>query len=99
MPETTDKLLERVAAKLLKPLVDALRIKLDEQLIFIDRDTLRRQLSMTKSYFNDHMANQPRLVAIQHRAPTMGDTDSRKVYYPADEAKRVCLEILAEWPH
>lgn len=99
MPETTDKLLERVAAKLLKPLVDTLADKADKQLITIDRDTLRRQLSMTKSYFNEHMVNQPRLMAIQHRAPTDGDTDSRKVYYPADEAKRVCLEILAEWPH
>jgi hypothetical protein len=99
MAETTEELLERVAVKLLKPLVDTLADKADKQLITIDRDTLRRQLSMTKSYFNEHMVNQPRLMAIQHRAPTDGDTDSRKVYYPADEAKRVCLEILAEWPH
>lgn len=96
MPETTDKLLERVAMKLLKPMVESLRTKADEQLIYIDRETLRHQLSMTKSYFNQYMANQPQLMAIQHRAP---DNDSRKVYYPAEEAKKVCLEILAEWPH
>ena len=99
MAETTEELLERVAAKLLKPLVDTLADKADEQLITIDRDKLRHQLSMTKSYFNDHMANDPRLLAIQRRAPATGDTDSRKVYYPADEARRICLEIMAEWPH
>lgn len=96
--ETTDQLLERVAASIMAPMLERLEEKADAELIAIDRETLRKRLKMTKSYFNDYVVSDPRLKAIQHRAPSENE-NARKIYYPADEAKKICLEILAEWPH
>lgn len=95
--ETTDQLLERIVIKMLTPMMKRLEDKANAELIAIDRETLRKRLKMTKSYFETYVVDDSRLKAIQHRAPSEND-NARKIYYPADEAKKVCLEILAEWP-
>ncbi|UBH10635.1 hypothetical protein [Macrococcus armenti] len=57
---------------------------------YVDAKEIQQRMIISKSFFYDHIRNDPRMIAIERKI------SKNFVRYPTEKAKEICEEILME---